>query len=148
MSEVFESKLTGQRLFKAIDDCVTGDVKWLTQYTNAATAINAYDANQQEIEELKAMVNNLNKTLDEFDRYSSTNLDYLHSPFCLKVRGAIDKTPAQCLQSVKADAIDEAISCIVSRAGIADDPSPELQSHLETCSDFMNYAKQLREGKS
>lgn len=89
------------------------------------TAINAYDANQERIKrqqktnseladvgakilvgnsELKAQVELLHNTLDEFDRYNRNNLEYRGSPFAEKVVSSLAKSPQQCLADVRADA--------------------------------------------
>lgn len=69
------------------------------------------DANN-EIMALKAMVNALHQKLADFDAYSNTDMGYRISPFGKTVVELLNKTPAQCLASVKADVIKSTISDI------------------------------------
>lgn len=65
-------------------------------------AINAYDANQQEIAELKAQVSLIKRHADSL-MDSKSGIDY--SGKMDGLLDAIDKAPQQCLASVKAETI-------------------------------------------
>jgi len=132
----------------------------VVQYEAATMAINAYDDNQesiksaisisktcgellelttnqqQTIDELKSLVVKLNGALDGFDRYASSQIDYRNSPFCAKVRHVLNKTPTQCLNEIKAGAVE----------GCAKDLNSRGYLSVGVSDVIFKYANKLREG--
>jgi hypothetical protein len=108
---------------------------------------------QQEIAELKAMVGALKCKALEVITSNSSNTGYEPSISVFQrditeLYNLHQAIPAQCLASVKADAIDEAVkSCSPSSGFPPDDPPQGLQEYCEALYSVSQYAQQLREQK-
>ena len=104
------------------------------QYNAAMTLDEENQIARKEIAELKAMVNALRWAADLYHGgYKVSELEEANSIMVM--------SPAQCLQSVKADAIIEAIEALK--------PSQHGDSSMIiACEHFLSYANKLREGES
>ena len=104
------------------------------QYNAAMTLDEENQIARKEINELKAMVNALRRAADLYHGgYKVSELEEANS--------IMNMSPAQCLQSVKADAIIEAIEALK--------PSQHGDSSMIiACEHFLSYANKLREGES
>ena len=104
------------------------------QYNAAMTLDEENQIARKEINELKAMVNALRRAADLYHGgYKVSELEEANSIMVM--------SPAQCLQSVKADAIIEAIEALK--------PSQHGDSSMIiACEHFLSYANKLREGES
>jgi hypothetical protein len=109
------------------------------------------ESQQQEIAELKAMVNEFIEEFSCFVAQHECNCGHPSCRTCKECKDAfklLDKTPKQCLASVKADAIDEAVkSCSPGSGFPPDDPPQGLQEYCEALYSVSQYAQQLREQK-
>ena len=104
------------------------------------------DEKNQEIAELKSMVDILQRAARQTDNQFRIHAK-LDSDTKTILSCALNKTPAQCLQSVKADTLNDLVE-VLRETGPPNQIEASVRTHNSICNSIEGVIKIMREGES